>query len=96
MAEHGHSRYTNEKCRCDICRAANTARVARRRAERIAITRASGLPEGITHGENAYMNWGCRCSVCVLDRQKNDRARYAAKKARKAEAKAQAEDQAAA
>lgn len=83
MADHGYSKYTNEKCRCDICRRANSERVATRRAERIELTRNGRMPEGVTHGVNAYMNWGCRCQVCRDDRAATDRVRYAKRRARR-------------
>ena len=81
MAAHGtYSKYTNEKCRCDECRKVNSNRVAKRRAERVKITREKGVPPGVEHNQNTYMNWGCRCEVCKADRSAKDRQRYASKK----------------
>lgn len=81
MADHGYSKYTNEKCRCDVCRRANAEHVAQRRRERVAITAQKGVPEGVVHGANAYLNWGCRCAICRGARSEADRTRYLAKKA---------------
>ena len=51
--------YAHQGCRCEECRAANTARVARRTAER-----AREQPP--THGKySTYNNWGCRCEPCT-------------------------------
>jgi hypothetical protein len=76
MSPHGtHSRYTNDDCRCDPCTAAHTAFLARRRAERYAVTAAQGLPEHVQHGRSAYSNWGCKCEVCRADWAAYARAR---------------------
>ncbi len=52
-------------CRCDECRDAHRRRIARRKAERAAQVKESGLPDGVEHGKSAYTNWGCRCDVCT-------------------------------
>lgn len=61
MSEHGGSgaKYASEGCRCYECRAANTARVGRRRKERD-ISEFTG-----EHGKpSTYSNWSCRCPEC--------------------------------
>lgn len=59
--EHGATCYTSHACRCDKCRAANTARVKRQRYDRD----PSILPPE-RHGRTAiYTNWGCRCEACT-------------------------------
>lgn len=56
--DHGTvTRYKYRGCRCDPCRAANTADV---RVQRL--RRAEAEPP--KHGESGYNNHGCRCGVC--------------------------------
>lgn len=62
--DHGSaSTYRNWSCRCDACRAANSAVVALQRQRR-----RSEVPEGrddIPHGSNStYTNYFCRCAPC--------------------------------
>jgi hypothetical protein len=65
MSAHGtHSRYVHESCRCQACTAANTAYQTQRKRQRVAHTRANGLPSSVQHGLSAFTNWGCRCDVC--------------------------------
>jgi hypothetical protein len=66
MAAHGTPGRYNEGCHCDVCRAANTARLAKYRKKR-----RSTPPDEIPHGLNGYRNDGCRCDVC---RAANDAA----------------------
>jgi hypothetical protein len=80
---HGASGYTNDGCRCDVCRAANTARCARRTEER-----RRELWEDPTlaqHGRaSTYTNWGCRCEPCteaIAAKLREYRQRKAAKEA---------------
>lgn len=47
-------------CRCDACRAANTARAVRAKAARV----ARQIPDDVEHGAACYSGWGCRCDVC--------------------------------
>ena len=61
--EHGVQGYGYRKCRCEVCRAANTARNMRGRMERYA--RAAAGDEAVPHGRGGYTNWGCRCEVCT-------------------------------
>jgi hypothetical protein len=50
--------YTNHRCRCERCRAANTQRQRDLRSGR------SGR-QVIPHGtDNGYTNYGCRCQSC--------------------------------
>ena len=50
-------------CRCEECKAANTARAKAERADRRA--RLAGDPSLAVHGLAAtYRNWGCRCESC--------------------------------
>lgn len=62
---HGtQSSYTNRKCRCVPCRAANARAQRDRREVRAKLIRAN--PEAYTHGtESTYNNWGCRCQSCI-------------------------------
>lgn len=67
---HGHSGYINYRCRCDICRAAQTEYVRNRRraaALKRVLVEASGgqyVVEGVKHGASTYSNHSCRCEVC--------------------------------
>lgn len=58
---HGASGYRNHACRCPTCRAGNTDRVRRRRAERAAAGPDAPVPHGTPGG---YANWACRCRPC--------------------------------
>lgn len=65
--EHGTiSTYNNHRCRCDKCRAGNTAWMKRRRTDRIAGIPATknGVDGPGTHNAWTYTNWGCRCDIC--------------------------------
>jgi len=62
---HGTNGYTNLYCRCEVCKKAHREYVAKRRAERHAITVTRGLPAGVRHGPSTYGNWGCRCEICT-------------------------------
>lgn len=53
--------YSNLRCRCTECRRVNTARVLRRKAERL-----REIPPDRVHGtRGGYLNWGCRCRPCT-------------------------------
>lgn len=65
MADHGASKYSNEGCRCTVCRGAWAEYTRRRRWQREAYVEAHGLPASIVHGYSAYFNWGCRCVDCT-------------------------------
>lgn len=59
-SDHGVRGY-KRGCRCDKCRAANTARhleLRRKRKEKLA-------EADITHGASGYINWQCRCETCT-------------------------------
>ncbi|QFG12120.1 helix-turn-helix DNA binding domain [Arthrobacter phage Racecar] len=59
VQRHGRATDYNMGCRCDLCRAANTERMAK-----LAIDRQA-RPEDIPHGtESGYVNWYCRCDEC--------------------------------
>lgn len=60
MSEHGRTGYVHHRCRCDVCRAANSeyARVLRQK-------RRDLPPERIPHGINGSVNYGCRCDICT-------------------------------
>jgi hypothetical protein len=59
VQRHGRATDYNMGCRCELCRAANTERMARGAVERQA------RPEDIPHGtESGYVNWYCRCDLC--------------------------------
>ncbi|MGQ0847228.1 MAG: hypothetical protein ACT4QF_24175 [Sporichthyaceae bacterium] len=63
--EHGVvGTYTNRKCRCEACRAANSAYQAQRKAQRREQLAAN--PDLAPHGiATTYSNWGCRCARCT-------------------------------
>lgn len=65
-APHGvYSTYVNHRCRCTLCKAANTARSERLRRARGAPPRAVFLASlERTHGRIATYNDGCRCDDC--------------------------------
>jgi hypothetical protein len=53
--------YLSHKCRCELCRAANTAAQTKLRKSR----HTRGIPDGVKHGRyTTYNNWGCRCDDC--------------------------------
>jgi hypothetical protein len=57
---HGVLRYIHYGCRCDICKAANSAR---HKAAREA--RKQRAHEAPNHGTySTYVNWGCQCGPC--------------------------------
>jgi hypothetical protein len=59
--------YAHHGCRCDVCRAANSRRVRKRRQERD----PSQLPRE-EHGKQAtYINWNCRCEPCTRAHSEN-------------------------
>jgi hypothetical protein len=52
-------------CRCDACRAANTAKQREARANRRAAL-ISGSAPALIHGlGSTYREWGCRCDRCT-------------------------------
>lgn len=55
MAEHGYSRYSNDGCRCDICRTANAAWMREYIRRPIDPDR---------HGTDINYRRGCRCDAC--------------------------------
>jgi hypothetical protein len=56
---HGINGYTHYRCRCDRCRAANTARCGQARQRR------ELTPGDPRHGTpNGYFNYNCRCEAC--------------------------------
>ena len=63
--DHGSANmYVNYGCRCDKCRAGNTARAARSRAERVKKLAAGWCL--VRHGVySTYINYGCRCDQCT-------------------------------
>jgi hypothetical protein len=55
------SRYTNQRCRCDDCRAAFAAYQRHRRAR----LRANPVPPHVSHGSvSTAMNYRCGCRPC--------------------------------
>lgn len=77
--QHGTpSAYGYHKCRCDICRAANTRR-CRAIHDRL---KAVGLaPDDLRHGSvGGYSNWGCRCTKCSKKHSANLRLRKSRKR----------------
>jgi hypothetical protein len=67
MQPHGtYSRYNVDECRCDDCRAANTAQ-SRDLRSRLRQVPADQIPHGTTNG---YNNYGCRCDDCRAEQAK--------------------------
>lgn len=67
---HGRSGYDKHGCRCALCRAANTAHVARVRAARLLRLRANPVPEHDDgHGTQGGYDAGCRCEACSMVRR---------------------------
>jgi hypothetical protein len=68
---HGASKYANDRCRCDVCRAGHRVRCERRRAERLELRVVNDdgrlvATADVPHGSVAtYKNWGCRCEPCT-------------------------------
>lgn len=64
VPRHGtYGEYTNHRCRCASCRAANTRYNLKRRAERQQRLRSSQIE--VEHGKySTYTNYGCRCEPC--------------------------------
>lgn len=60
--QHGtYRRYFVDKCRCDLCREAQRARVAQNRADRLVSGR-------LNHGTRSAYDAGCRCLPCTVHR----------------------------
>ena len=58
---HGvYATYTNLGCRCDLCRAANTAVCAKAKAKR----RTREIPDHVHGTVNGRTGWGCSCALC--------------------------------
>lgn len=61
--KHGASAYRNGRCRCDVCRAANThlqAELREKRQRRLLLDSTAA-----EHGTaSTYANWKCRCDDC--------------------------------
>lgn len=73
MIAHGTaSKYTNDRCRCDECRAAWSIYIRALRQRRA----AEGLPPSVEHGATTYTNWGCRCRTCVEGMRAEAKERY--------------------
>jgi hypothetical protein len=70
------SRYSNRRCRCDRCGAAN-ARYQWAQAQ----ARRGQVPDHVAHGTgNAYTNYGCRCDDCRAAQSERMRAYKQARK----------------
>ncbi|MHB9004435.1 MAG: hypothetical protein ACYC6C_10295 [Coriobacteriia bacterium] len=80
MADHGGAgtKYAHEGCRCDLCREAHRARIARRRAERD-VSKYEG-PHGVP---STYKNWRCRCEPCKAAWSVEMKRQFAARKAKR-------------
>ncbi|MFI0768573.1 hypothetical protein ACH4TQ_27355 [Streptomyces sp. NPDC021218] len=80
--DHGHPAKYAQGCRCDACRAANTRRCARIRADSVADpTRADRAGHGKA---STYSNHGCRCDACQAANKEKSATQRAARKARAA------------
>jgi hypothetical protein len=74
----------NRGCRCDECRAANTARYHAQRALRIARLEAGELI--VAHGSvSTYNNYLCRCDECRVAHSAEMRRQRARRRARRPE-----------
>lgn len=70
--------YSNLRCRCEACRAANTAQNKRQRAERQA--RILADPSIAPHGaESTYFNYRCPCTLCKEAHRVGDARRKSAR-----------------
>lgn len=56
------SSYNNQKCRCDLCKAAWNGYCAGRKKRRHSEFKT--LPKGYTHGTEAAYQRGCKCEEC--------------------------------
>lgn len=63
--------YTNHKCRCDQCRAANSAYMKQARLKR----RSRQVPDHVHGTVNGYGSYGCRCDECTEAWTADSRAR---------------------
>lgn len=67
---HGACKYAHDRCRCTICRKANTFKVMRsRRLRRQFLVDGPGgrqvTTADVPHGRaTTYQNWFCRCLDC--------------------------------
>lgn len=62
---HGLSAYNKKRCRCAVCKAANTEHHRKARAKRYERTRLNGGVAPIEkHGIKTAQNWGCSCPTC--------------------------------
>lgn len=68
--------YTNLRCHCEPCRAANAAYMYDLKLRRIA---RNDMPERLHGTPDGYGNWGCRCIPCTKAHSKDvlDRAQRA-------------------
>jgi alcohol dehydrogenase class IV len=73
---HNLSTYTNHKCRCDECRAANADYMKRRRAERVSLL-AQGLVDPVHGKATTYANYRCHCGPCLAAWAAYERSRRA-------------------
>jgi hypothetical protein len=80
---HGtRSTYTNNVCRCDLCRVANRDYMRRLRDNLKARTVDGDEP---WHGTfSGYANWGCRCDLCKAANAKKMREYWREFNAKKA------------
>lgn len=60
---HGWTKYSNEGCKCAICRAAWSE--YQKNLRRVRARRIAEDPSLAEHGKPAtYHNWGCKCRPC--------------------------------
>ncbi|MFF3034651.1 helix-turn-helix domain-containing protein [Streptomyces rubiginosohelvolus] len=57
------AQYKVRGCRCPVCVAAQTARMAAARRDRTARRDTATFK----HGANGYSNWNCRCPTCKTE-----------------------------
>lgn len=75
IPEHVHGTvngYSNHQCRCEECRAAWAAEVARTKDQRA----SRPIPEHVHGTENGYGNYKCRCDECTKAWSAASIARY--------------------
>lgn len=61
IKEHGHSAYTNHRCRCTDCRVG----LAQYHMQWRASVARREVPPHVHGSSNGYTNYSCRCGDCV-------------------------------
>lgn len=75
--QHGtRAGYTSGKCRCDLCKAANTQACKETRERRLARLAAG---ETFKHGLSGYNAYKCRCDICKAAKTEEQQRRRASR-----------------